>query len=330
MAREALAVTGAVVGAWLGGPVGAQIGFQIGNYVGGRIDPDIIPHPGLNDAPIQTSRDGIPIAIILGLQYCHGNILQKNPEEVVTTTTRQGKGGGTEVEEKTRYRTFAIGICEGPIAEVTRIWENNKLVYDNRSSPAIPVAESTKYAEGFTLYKGDESQLPDPELEAHWTTAETPAYRGLAYIVFNSKDLTDTGGAIPQFAFEVNGSRDATVTSKPYPIEALDGITLTVTPQDGYDIGPPIEGINLTVAPQDGTLVQPYHLYDYETEGVDLTVTPQDGTLAVKIESYTYEEEGADLTVTPQDGTLETRLISYSYEEEGVELTVTPKNGTLV
>lgn len=330
MAREVLAVTGAVVGGIIGGVPGAQIGFSIGYSVGSYVDPVKVPHPGLSEAPIQTSRDGIPIPILLGLQYCHGNILQKNPEEIVTTTTRQGKGGGTEVEEKTRYRTFAIGICEGPIAEVTRIWENNKLVYDNRSSPAIPVAESTKYAEGFTVYLGDESQLPDPELEAHWGTDETPAYRGLAYIVFNSKDLTDTGGAIPQFAFEVNGSRDATVTSKPYPIEATDGLIMEPTPGDSQVITPPLEGIAPTVTPQDGTLASPLNEYGYETEGLEATVTPQDGDIKVAVHQYDYETEGLQPTVTPQDGQLEVLLVSYDYDTEGLQPTITPKDGTLV
>lgn len=330
MAREALGIVGGVVGFVVGGPVGAQIGFAIGSVIGGYVDPIKIPHPGLSDAPIQTSRDGVPIPIIHGLHYCHGNILQKNPEEIITTTERRGKGGGTEVETKTRYRTFAIGVCQGPIAEVTRIWANNKLVYDVRSSPAIPIAETLKYAEGITIYKGTEDQLPDPELEAYWTTAETPAYRGLCYIVWNNHDLTDTGGAIPQYAFEVNGSRDLTVTSKPYPIEATDGIQPTVAGENGQVITQPIEGLLPTVTPQDGLLGGFLKTYDYDIEGIQPAVTPQNGTLEVRLDEYEYEAEGIDPTVTPQDGTLETRLVSYDYDIEGIQPTVTPQNGTLI
>lgn len=332
MAREALGIVGAAVGyvASGGNPYGAYWGFTIGYGIGGAIDPTTIKAPGVSEAPVQTSRPGVARPIIWGLHACHGNLIQKNPEEIVTTTTSQGKGGGTEVEEQRRYRTFAIRICEGPIAEVTRIWENNKLVYDARSTPAIPAAETAKYAEGITIYLGTADQLPDPDLEAHWGTDETPAYRGTAYVVWTNKDLTDTGGAIPNYLFEVNGSRDATITSKPYPIEATDGVQPTVTPAAGQDILPPIEGVLPAVVPQDGTLTSPLNEYDYEVEGIQPTLTPQNGTLAVKLEEYTYETEGVQPTVTPQDGTLEVRLVSYDYDEEGIQPTVTPKNGTLI
>lgn len=331
MAREALGVVGGVIGYIYGGPTGAQIGFAIGSSIGGYIDPIRIPHPGLSDAPIQTSRDGVPIPIIHGLHYCHGNILQKNPEEIVTTTERQGKGGSTKVETKTRFRTFAIGVCQGPIAEVTRIWANNKLVYDMRSSPAIPIAETLKYAEGITIYKGTEDQLPDPELEAHWTAAETPAYRGLCYIVWNNHDLTDTGGAIPQYAFEVNGSRDHTITSRPYPIENIESVGQSTPPADVQPYNLPPEGVDAVHTPQDGTLEDTLEEYTAPTEGVDAVHTPQDGTLVVSLESYEdWPVEGVDPTHTPQDGTLTVRLIEYTnWPAEGIDATHTPLDGTL-
>lgn len=330
MAREALGVVGAAVGFVYGGPAGAQIGFAIGSTVGGFIDgPDTIRAPGLSEAPIQTSRDGIPITNIWGLQYCHGNVLQKNPEEIVTTTERQGKGGGSEVETKQRFRTFAIGVCEGPQAEITRIWENNRLVYDVRATPAIDAAETTAYAENITIYLGTEDQLPDPELEAHWTTDETPAYRGMVYIVWNNYDLTDFGGAIPQFAFEVNGSRDATVTSKPYPIEAIDGLQASATPVDSMTLQPPVDGLDATVTPQIGVLRVALDTYTYETEGLDATITPQSGVLRVGLHSYSYEPEGLDATVTPRDSVLRVALIQHTYETEGLDALVTPLGGSL-
>lgn len=330
MAREALGVVGAAVGFVAGGPQGALIGFNIGYGVGSYIDPVTIPHPGLNDAPIQTSRDGVPITLFWGLQYGHGNIIQKNPEVIVTDTERVGKGGGQEVETKRRFRTFAIGVGQssiGPLAEITRIWENNRLVYDIRDEPAIPVEETEAYAENLTIYYGDEGQLPDPELEAHWGADDTPAYRGLCYVVWNNYDLTDFGGAIPQYAFEVNGSKDHTITSKPYPIESLEGLALTVGP-GGFTWSPPIEGLSLSVTPADSTLTTSLHSTSF-TEGLDLAVTPQNGALGVKLHS-TSLTEGIDLAVVPQDGTLEVRLIQHDYEDEGVAVTVTPQNGTLI
>lgn len=332
MAREVLGLVGFAVGS-IFGPVGSAIGYALGNVIGNVIDPLRISGPGLSEAPVQTNRDGVPIPIIWGLQYCHGNILQKNPEEIVTTTSG---GGGflskePEVEEQHRYRTFAIGVCEGPIAEITRIWENNKLVYDVRDTPGIPVAETVKYAEGITIYLGGEDQLPDPELEAHWTAAETPAYKGLCYIVWNNYDLTAFGGAIPQFAFEVNGSRDLTVTSKPYPIEAVIGMAATLVPQDDIYQVTPIEGLEATNTPQDGELRSVLDSYEYDPEGLEATLTVADGTLVTKLHEHTVAPEGLEATITPDDGTLETRLISYTVDPvEGLASTLTPKNGTLI
>ena len=56
---------------------------------------------------------------------------------------------------------------------------------------------------GVTLrsYKGDESQTPDPLIVAH--DGDAPAYRGLAYVVFERIPLADFGNRIPQLSFEV-------------------------------------------------------------------------------------------------------------------------------
>lgn len=321
MAREALGIVGAAVGyvASGGNPYGAYWGFTIGYGIGGAIDPTTIKAPGVSEAPVQTSRPGVARPIIWGLHACHGNLIQKNPEEIVTTTTSQGKGGGTEVEEQRRYRTFAIRVCEGPIAEITRIWENNKLVYDARSTPAIPAAETAKFAEGITVYLGTADQLPDPDLEAHWGTAETPAYRGTAYVVFTNKDLTDFGGAIPSYLFEVNGSRDATITSKPYPIEALDGIDPTPMPTEYRVLDIPLDGVDAAVTLQSWNVRILLNDYSYEVEGVDATVALQSWAVATKLHLYDMDPEGVDAGIALQSWNIYERLVSYDYEPEGVD-----------
>ena len=327
MAREALGIVGAAVGYWIGGPAGAQIGFTVGSAIGGWVDPQTIRAPGLNEAPIQTSRDGVPIPIIRGLQYCHGNVIQKNPEEIVVTTERQGKAGGVEVETRQRFRTFAIGVCEAPIAQITRIWENSRLVYDVREVPAIPVEETEAYAEKITIYLGGEDQLPDPELEAHWGAEDTPAYRGLCYIVWNNYDLTDTGGAIPQFAFEVNGSRDATITSRPYPIEALDAVDPTPDPLGWQELSIPLDGINASISLASWQINTLLNSYSY-TEGVDASIAPQSWLIETRLESYTWTE-GVDAAITPLSWLIELRLVSYDYETEGVDVSIAALNWTV-
>lgn len=324
MAREALTVIGYVAGSYFG-PVGAAIGATIGGYIGGIVDPQQIPGPGLSEAPVQTSRDGVPIPIVWGTHVCHGNIIQKGTPYEVTTTESAGKGA--ETTSTRRYMTFAIGVCEGP-ASISRIWENDKLVYDARAAGVLAAVDHEDFAGKITIYGGDEAQLPDSDLETITGVGEQPAYRGLCYVVFPDYDITDYGSAIPQYKFEVNGSTDKTVISKPYPVEVLDGVAASVDSDDGA-VQSMLEGLALTVAPNDGTLREPLNSYDYEDEGVDLTIAPNDSALRVALVSQDYEDEGVDLTVTPDDGSLRVALVSHDYEDEGIGISISPQDGTL-
>jgi len=206
MARQVLPVVGAIIGAYFGGPSGAQLGFAIGSFIGNAVDPQILSGPKLGDGTGQTAQEGVFRPIVLGTAAVGGNIIHRGPEVIITERERQGKGGPV-IETDRRYRTFAIRIAE-PINGVLRIWQDEKLVYDMRPDSVIP-AESFEYAERFTLYLGDEDQLPDPALEAYMGVGNVSAYRGTAYIVFPNFDLTDFGDRIPNFRFEVaNGASD--------------------------------------------------------------------------------------------------------------------------
>ncbi len=259
MARQALGVAGGVIGAYFGGPVGAQIGFAIGSAIGGMVDPEKIQGPKLGEVPVQTGRDGVAIPYGWGIIHTAGNIIQKNPVVEIEVEESQGKGGGSKVVSTRRLRTYAIGVCRGPIAGILRIWENDKLVYDRRNqlgvgAVAIPVSETNTYAENITIYLGDEDQLPDPELEGNWGVGTTPAFRGLAYITWNNYDITDFGSVIPQYRFEVQVHAPAIVTSRIYPIEAKDRIdlgieltagSLTLITEDQVDDGHDLVGLTM-------------------------------------------------------------------------------------
>lgn len=331
MAREGLGIVGAVVGSYFG-PIGTQIGYAIGSAVGGYIDPIKIPGPSLGEAPIQTSRDGVPIPIAWGICHVHGNVIIKNPEYQVTTWKRQGKGGSTKVSETRRYRTFGVGVCTssiGSVAAILRIWENDRLVYDVRSSPSIPAAETTKYAEGIRIYTGEESQLPDPDLEAHWGVGDTPAFRGLAYVVWVGKDLTDFGGAIPQFRFEVNTHPEMVGTSHVYALEFTDALDNAPVPTKGAVLQMPIDGLTNTSIPLNGLLGSVLVTYEMEDEGLTNAPLPLDGLLGTTLVEYTCPPEGLTNTAEPDNGLLGTLLVTYICPDEGLTNTATPQDGTL-
>lgn len=206
MATLALSVAGAVVGGFVGGPAGAQWGWMAGQLLGGVLFPpdgppdQVMYGPRMSDTKVQTSAYGQYIPRIWGQMRLSGNIIWASPVEEVatsTTTTQGGKGGG-EVSSTTTnfayYRAIAVGLCEGPISSVDRIWANTELIYDAGTS-------ETRYP--FTFHAGDESQTPDSIIESYEGADNAPAYRGTSYIVWDRFPLSDFSNTLPQFSFEL-------------------------------------------------------------------------------------------------------------------------------
>lgn len=196
--RTALTVVGGVVGAYFGYP---QLGLVVGGLVGGIVDPTVIPGPKIGEIAIQTSADGVARPIIYGAMACYGNIIQTGQAVKVEGDDGGGKGEPEQATGDQVYRTYAIRICEGPVAALLRVWEDNKLVYDSRTGSPI-LADSTRWMANKVFYTGSEDQLPDPTLVAS-VNPDTPSYRGTCYMVFNTENLTNRTGSIPQYRFEV-------------------------------------------------------------------------------------------------------------------------------
>lgn len=205
MARQVLPIVGAVIGAYFGNP---QLGYMIGSIVGNAVDPLVVKAPSIGDSRVQTSAEVIR-PVYFGTACGAGNIIMAGPDIKRTIENDPGKGGGPVTEEERIYKTFAIGIGDGwtgSIVGISRIWENEKLVFDSRPESQM-VAESAKFRQQFTLYTGTESQMPDPDLEGLPAAygggmGNVPAFRGLAYIVFKNKDITPWM-SIPQYRFEI-------------------------------------------------------------------------------------------------------------------------------
>src|SRR5262249_33479326 len=153
--------------------------------------------PRLADLEVMASTAGAPIPRAYGRARLSGQVIwATNLEEVVSTGSQAasgGKGIGSSPPVTTNTTTYsyfanlAVGLCEGPIGAVLRIWADGK-----------PLDVS-----GLTIrtYTGDEKQTPDPLIVAK--EGDAPAYRGLAYVVFERMPLANFGNRIPQMSFEV-------------------------------------------------------------------------------------------------------------------------------
>ena len=68
-----------------------------------------------------------------------------------------------------------MALCEGPITGIGRIWADGK--------PMDLTGVTWRW------YPGDEAQAADPFIAAKMGAANTPAYRGTAYVVFEELAL---------------------------------------------------------------------------------------------------------------------------------------------
>ena len=157
----------------------------------------------LTDLQVQTSNHGDMIPLIYGTMRVAGNIIWSLPiQEVAHAQTSGGKGGRPKVIRKNYnyFVTMAIGLCEGEIDEVLRVWANGSLVQlDNNT---------------YRIYKGTNEQMPDSLIEAVEGVGSTPAFRGLAYVVIENFPLADFANRVPNFTFEVRKNTNKRLEEK--------------------------------------------------------------------------------------------------------------------
>ena len=206
MATLLLQAAGSALGSGVGGAFGAALGQAAGSLAGAAIDRALF---GAGAGAVRegsrlttlaglTSTEGAAIPRIYGRARVGGQVIWATRFEEQVETTRSGgsggKGGlsgGSSVESTTYsyFANLAIGLCEGPVALVRRVWADGKEVDVTRLT--------------MRLHKGDEQQEPDPLIVAKEGAGQAPAYRGLAYVVFERLPLADFGDRVPQLSFEV-------------------------------------------------------------------------------------------------------------------------------
>lgn len=229
---------GQIVGGLVGGVIGFfnpalgwAVGAQVGMMLGGLLDPPkgpTVSGPRLGDLTIQTATYGAVIPRLYGAQAITGNIFWLENNQIKETVKKKKSGGKGAPETTTKtyvnYATFAVGLCKGPIVGVRRIWIKGELYYDAGSLDPETMDASAAAASGFRIYKGDDTQLPDTRMQAT-LGADTPAYRGLAYIVFYDLPLAKYGESLvgAQVKVEVFCAGDIGPYSRKVEIPRLNG-----------------------------------------------------------------------------------------------------------
>jgi len=237
-------LVGGIVGSFVPG-LGTMIGAQIGGMIGGYIDPPKGPKiegPRLSDLTIQTATYGASIPRVYRKIALSGNIfwLENGRLTESSKTTSAGKGGGGQKSTAYSYSaTFALGLCRGPIKGIGRIWCSGKLIYDGGSSDLFGIIASNESASLFTVYPGSSTQLPDPRMQADLGMSNTPAYRDLAYIVFQDFPLGEFGNTLQGAQFKVEVITTDMVYDWTTATRLIDTLQVTFNRNTGYGIGDP-------------------------------------------------------------------------------------------
>lgn len=200
-----LGIAGAIVGNMLLPGIGGSLGYLAGYFIGNLLDPPKVEMPEPAMQKVQMSEYGRPIPILYGQDRFAGTVIwQKYPFDKHKQKSG-GKGTSPQVTTTTFSTSFAVLLCKGPIDHVEKVFADGRLVW--------PGDEDNF---DFTLYLGDEDQLPDPTMEGELGVGQVPAYRGYAYAVFTDLMLKQFGERIPQLEW--------VVSTKPYqdiPIERI-------------------------------------------------------------------------------------------------------------
>ncbi len=197
MATVVLQYAGTALGTFLGGPLGGLLGRAAGAIAGNMIDQKLFggdtnrEGPRLSSLRLMSSDEGAPIPVLYGRMRIAGQVIWASTlEEVANTSTQKASSKGGPQATQTDYSyfaNFAVGLCEGEIDRIGRCWADGKEIDLEIFNPRI--------------YLGTETQNVDSLIAAKETFA--PAYRSLAYIVFERLPLGQFGNRIPQLAFEV-------------------------------------------------------------------------------------------------------------------------------
>ncbi|HEX8262597.1 MAG TPA: phage tail protein [Allosphingosinicella sp.] len=189
------------VGTAIGGPIGGAIGAVLGQQIDGRLfAPKPRQGPRLGDLAVQTSSYGSQIPKLFGTMRVAGTVIWAT--DLKEERTRGGGGKGQPRTVSYSYSAnFAVALSARPILGVLRIWADGKLLRG--------AAGDFKTATGYRLHLGGEDQGVDPLIASAEGPGQAPAYRGLAYAVFEDFQLADYGNRIPSLTFEVEADAAA-------------------------------------------------------------------------------------------------------------------------
>ena len=191
MATLLLTAVGTVFGGPIGGSIGAIVGRQIDAAIfGGRK----VEGPRLKDLTVQTSSYWSALPLHFGKMRAAGSVIWATELVEHKDTASSGKGRPS-VTTYTYTSSFAVAIASRPITGIGRIWADGNLLRGANGD--------LKVGGTLRVHLGHGDQAADPLMAQAEGVTWCPAYRGLAYAVFEDLELADYGNRIPSLTFEI-------------------------------------------------------------------------------------------------------------------------------
>lgn len=269
MATLVFSALGTVFGGPLGGAIGALIGRQVDSAIIGSPSRE---GPRLKELAASTSSYGAPLPRVFGRMRIGGSIIWATD----LVEHRQTQGGGKGRPSVTSYSysaSFAVALSSRSLLGIGRIWADGNLL--RGAAGDLKTGGTLRFHDG----RGDQS--PDPLLAAAETTLPGPAYRGLAYVVFEDLQLGYFGNRIPALTFEVFAD-DTPVGVGQLSGEGSDGLLTSAISLPG------VAGLMQEGAPAEvlGEL-QPIVPLFFDVVGDAIRVTGEEGSAPVPLREPT-------------------------------------------
>jgi hypothetical protein len=215
------------VGTAVGGPAAGALGALVGRQVdAGLFGGAGRQGPRLRELEVTTSTYGQTLPRHYGRMRVPGSIIWAT--ELAESSTVSPTGKGTPPVTSYSYcASFAVAVSSRPILGIGRIWADGTLLRG--------AAGDLKTAGEMRVHTGRGDQPPDPLIAEAEGEHRCPAWRGTAYVVFESLDLADFNNRLPALTFEVLSDEDFTLRSiaddaltsfeAVAPLDELEGFT---------------------------------------------------------------------------------------------------------
>ncbi|WP_395664558.1 phage tail protein [Methylocella sp.] len=200
--------------------------------------------PNYTGLQVQTSSSSVPIQVMWGVNRLAPNIVWTGGfQSIPQYTKKAGKGGGKSLSGYEYRAAFILGLCEGPIHAVERVWQGQ--------------GQTDLGWLGLGLMYGSSPQAPWGYVAAAYPDESLP-YGGLAYAAAPAFDL-GSGASLPALSFEVYGRLDFHSGVTPFDCDpALVAQDFLTNPQ--YGVGFPAESLDAAsmFGPSGGASYQAY------------------------------------------------------------------------